>query len=455
MVELNEVAKNSASEPQAIERQWEELSTDVFETNPENNIITPKTVNAATNPEALTEASITTESVGSKRKLNDEFVPTQIDCGATEINTDLAAPVVMKDISSSISASREELARKEEENGLIKFEVIKNDGEAEHMIQLTTLKNIFARQLPKMPREYIVRLVFDRNHRSLLLLKDGTRVIGGISYRPFVEQHFAEIAFCAINAADQVRGYGTRLMNHLKEHVKTIGINYFLTYADNYAIGYFKKQGFSKIVSQPKSKWFGYIKDYDGGTLMECLIYPNFNYLRTASLVHKQRMKIYQKLQKRSRAHLVYPGLTKFAESRLIDIHTIPGIREAGWSQAMVRNNKLGSRDHGSLKTRLTQLWKAISSHRSAWPFHEPVDTKVVIDYLDHIKVPIDLSEIAKRIDRGAYLSKAAFKADLELMCKNCTTYNTPDTTYYKAAVDLQEFIDRRIQIRGSDVQEA
>lgn len=55
MVELNEVAKNSASEPQAIERQSEELSTAVFESNPENNIITPKTVSAATNPEALTE----------------------------------------------------------------------------------------------------------------------------------------------------------------------------------------------------------------------------------------------------------------------------------------------------------------------------------------------------------------------------------------------------------------
>lgn len=223
----------------------------------------------------------------------------------------------MKDISSSISASREELARKEEENGLIKFEVIKNDGEAEHMIQLTTLKNIFARQLPKMPREYIVRLVFDRNHRSLLLLKDGTRVIGGISYRPFVEQHFAEIAFCAINAADQVRGYGTRLMNHLKEHVKTIGINYFLTYADNYAIGYFKKQGFSKIVSQPKSKWFGYIKDYDGGTLMECLIYPNFNYLRTASLVHKQRMvcKIYSSLYTLLYKHNVPENLPKASKA--------------------------------------------------------------------------------------------------------------------------------------------
>jgi len=36
---------------------------------------------------------------------------------------------------------------------------------------LTTVKNIFAKQLPKMPKEYIVRLVFDRAHRSLILLK--------------------------------------------------------------------------------------------------------------------------------------------------------------------------------------------------------------------------------------------------------------------------------------------
>jgi hypothetical protein len=49
---------------------------------------------------------------------------------------------------------------------------------------------------------------------------------------------------------------GTRLMNHLKEYVKTIGIHYFLTYADNYAIGYFKKQGFSKQLSMPREQWY-------------------------------------------------------------------------------------------------------------------------------------------------------------------------------------------------------
>lgn len=44
-------------------------------------------------------------------------------------------------------------------------------------------------------------------------------------------------------------------MNHLKEHVKTEGIQNFLTYADNYAIGYFNKQGFAKEVSMEDSRY--------------------------------------------------------------------------------------------------------------------------------------------------------------------------------------------------------
>jgi histone acetyltransferase len=165
--------------------------------------------------------------------------------------------------------SRDETALKEETAGALHFRVIRNDGDRRNLIWLTQAKNIFATQLPKMPREYIARLVFDRKHRTLIAVKRD-RVVGGISFRPFVEQKFAEIAFCAITSSEQVKGYGTRLMNHLKEAAKLDGVSYFLTYADNYAIGYFKKQGFTKTISLSPERWVGYIKDYDGGTLMEC-----------------------------------------------------------------------------------------------------------------------------------------------------------------------------------------
>lgn len=49
--------------------------------------------------------------------------------------------------------------KKEEE---IEFRVVLNDNSAESMILLTGLKNIFQKQLPNMPKEYIARLVYDK-----------------------------------------------------------------------------------------------------------------------------------------------------------------------------------------------------------------------------------------------------------------------------------------------------
>jgi len=65
------------------------------------------------------------------------------------------------------------------------------------------LKTLFQKQLPKMPREYIARLVMDVNSRSLAIIKHGFKVVGGICYRPFVQRGFAEIVFFATNSADQ------------------------------------------------------------------------------------------------------------------------------------------------------------------------------------------------------------------------------------------------------------
>jgi len=39
-----------------------------------------------------------------------------------------------------------------------------------------------------------------------------------------------------------VQGYGTHLMNHLKDYHIQNSVLHFLTYADEYATGYFRKQ---------------------------------------------------------------------------------------------------------------------------------------------------------------------------------------------------------------------
>ncbi|KAM5353729.1 hypothetical protein ACJ41O_000379 [Fusarium nematophilum] len=59
----------------------------------------------------------------------------------------------------------------EERNGDIHYRVVNNDGAMESWIILTGLKCLFQKQLPKMPKDYISRLVYDRTHTSITIVK--------------------------------------------------------------------------------------------------------------------------------------------------------------------------------------------------------------------------------------------------------------------------------------------
>lgn len=139
-----------------------------------------------------------------------------------------------------------------------------------------------------MPKDYIARLVYDFAHLSMAIVKMPLEVIGGITFREFRHRQFAEIVFFAVSSDQQVKGYGAHLMNHFKDYVRATGpVMHFLTYADNYATGYFQKQGFTKEISLAKSIWMGLIKDYEGGTLMQCSMLPRIRYLESRRMLLK------------------------------------------------------------------------------------------------------------------------------------------------------------------------
>ena len=79
-------------------------------------------------------------------------------------------------------------------------------------------------------------------------------------------------------------------MNRLKKEMRERQIEFLMTYADNLAIQYFKKQGFSEMIQVPPEIWKGYLKDYDGSTHMECLIYPNIDYSEISSYIVGQML---------------------------------------------------------------------------------------------------------------------------------------------------------------------
>lgn len=315
---------------------------------------------------------------------------------------------------------------------------------------LLELRSIFQKQLPNMPKEYVTRLLFDMKHMSMAIVeKKDNKVVGGICYRLFYEQSFAEIVFCAVNSDSQIKGYGEFMMSMLKKTVssdfKKIAEQkgevfstpiYLLTYADNYAIGYFKKQGFTKDITL--IDWRGRIKDYEGGTLMQGKILPEIDYKDVYRILLQRREEL-QKLVKKK-----YPGMqTEYILSgRVKKLEDIPGLVEAGFTKKIEKSLEY----KGSLKELLLYLCYELKRHNTSWPFLEPVSVNDVQDYYTVIKNPMDLQTMQQKIETDQYKTFEEMDADVQLIINNCYTYNPPGSQYAKCAKSLDDFYQDKVQ---------
>jgi len=194
---------------------------------------------------------------------------------------------------------------------------------------------------------------------------------------------------------------------------------YFLTYADNSAIGFFKKQGFSL---HPRSTgWMGYIKDYEGGTLMECKIHRDINYLKKNEILKKIRDSVFSEMEKINDFHVVHNCDEKDNFRNVL-------------SEFKFKNQFATRRREDFLFDFLNFVICTLQTHPSSWPFLEPVSIRDVPDYFEVIKNPMDLSCIHKKVTLRCYRNLREFGEDVFLMCNNCKLFNGPDTQYFKCA---------------------
>ncbi|NXL46428.1 KAT2A acetyltransferase, partial [Podilymbus podiceps] len=364
--------------------------------------------------------SLTLEDAKRIRVMGD--IPMELVNEVMLTITDPAAMLGPETSLLSANAARDETARLEERRGIIEFHVIGNSlsqkSNKKILMWLVGLQNVFSHQLPRMPKEYITRLVFDPKHKTLALIKDG-RVIGGICFRMFPTQGFTEIVFCAVTSNEQVKVSVWRW-------------------------------GFSKDIKVPKSRYLGYIKDYEGATLMECELNPRIPYTELSHIIKKQK-EIIKKLIERKQAQIrkVYPGLTCFKEGvRQIPIESVPGIRETGWKPLGKEKGK-ELKDPDQLYNTLKNLLAQIKTHPSAWPFMEPVKKSEAPDYYEIIRFPIDLKTMTERLKNRYYVTKKLFIADLQRIITNCREYNPPDSDYCKCANTLEKFFYFKLKEGG------
>ncbi|XP_017071057.1 histone acetyltransferase KAT2A [Drosophila eugracilis] len=394
------------------------------------------------------------------------------DRSSSENSDDLPTDVVMramKSVSESkttnkaeilfpVNVSRDENVKAEEQKRAIEFHVVGNSltkpVDKQQMLWLLGLQLVFAYQLPEMPREYISQLVFDTKHKTLALIKEN-QPIGGICFRPFPSQGFTEIVFCAVTMSEQVKGYGTHLMNHLKDYSIQRGIKHLLTFADCDAIGYFKKQGFSKDIKLARPVYAGYIKEYDSATLMHCELHPSIVNTQFIAVIRFQSEILKELIaQRHNEVQKVRLGLTCFKEGLpSIPVESIPGLREIGWKPQMrpARSSRPleESSDPEKLATSFASVLQSVRQHTTAWPFLRPVTAAEVPDYYDHIKYPMDLKTMGDRLKKGYYQTRRLFMADMARIFSNCRFYNSPDTEYYRCANSLERYFQTKMRELG------
>jgi len=225
----------------------------------------------------------------------------------------------------------------------------------------------------------------------------------------------------------------------------------------------------------PKARYQGLIKDYDGGTIMECYIHPTIDYTRIPEMVQAQREFILQRItQTTAKSNkIIYPPLpcdfsTRYEESNnkpssskyfseASRALSIPGVKEAGWTLSDLITSTGGTKDSDQkkdlLKKELLSLVQKVQEKHFSWCFRDPVDTSEVTDYLETIKDPIDLRTIEKRVRKGDhYKSKHQLYADMMKMVNNCKIYNGEGSNYYDCAVELEKYLSTLFPLRMEGV---
>lgn len=189
----------------------------------------------------------------------------------------------------------------------------------------------------------------------------------------------------------------------------------------------------------------GYIKDYEGGTIMQCSMLPKIRYLEVPRMLVKQKEAVMAKIRAVSKSHVVHQPPAEWKHGiREVDPMLIKAIKESGWSPSMDELSRQPR--HGPNYNQLLHLLNDMQNHTSAWPFAQPVNKEEVPDYYEVIKEPMDLSTMEERLQSDLYPRPEDFVRDAKLIFDNCRRYNNETTPYAKSANKLEKFMWQQIK---------
>ncbi|XP_044734089.1 nucleosome-remodeling factor subunit NURF301, partial [Chrysoperla carnea] len=129
------------------------------------------------------------------------------------------------------------------------------------------------------------------------------------------------------------------------------------------------------------------------------------------------------------------------SEADNIDEYVCPNCQKNS-SVNFANMKDLSQRDFDGLR----KLIKQIQSHKSAWPFLEPVDPNEAPDYYKVIKEPMDLQTIENKINDRIYNKLSDFIGDMTKIFDNCRYYNPKESQFFKCAESLEGYFVNKIK---------
>ncbi|ORY81703.1 hypothetical protein LY90DRAFT_697679 [Neocallimastix californiae] len=95
-----------------------------------------------------------------------------------------------------------------------------------------------------------------------------------------------------------------------------------------------------------------------------------------------------------------------------------------------------------------SHIIKSLQNHPNAPPFLKPVDPVAlnIPDYFNVIKYPMDFSTISKKLKHGKYPSMVEFVDDVDLVFRNCMTYNPPANPVHIMGKELKNYFIEQLK---------
>lgn len=87
-------------------------------------------------------------------------------------------------------------------------------------------------------------------------------------------------------------------------------------------------------------------------------------------------------------------------------------------------------------------------AHDKSWPFRKPFNPSDWVgaeDYFDIIKTPMDLGTIKQKLKEAMYATFFEMFQDVDLVFRNCMSYNAPTSEFYHMAYEMQEWSQQQV----------